>query len=225
MLYLVPNAIHAKRRVVVQLAHCFYNVLVGNKHIPRCRHLAQIVINICRHAQLDMNQNSFFVRNAEIGFTWNDGMKSHEIEAKFFRRTNILSVKLFFRQAAVIAMIVRSCSANKAANKHGSAVDTNLFPSVRYSEGKYGIKDGIRCIFSYGLGGLAAALILIPSALCLLETSKATNSYSAGFASVLSTFPQYIKFIEAVTLPSEGILNSGTGFSYFVYSSTAAFLT
>ncbi len=99
-----------------------------------------------------------------------------------------------------------------------------LFFRVSYSEGKYGIKDGIRCIFSYGLGGLAAAVILIPSALCLLETSKATNSYSAGFASILSTFPQYIKFIEAVTLPSEGILNSGTGFSYFVYSSTAAFL-
>lgn len=99
-----------------------------------------------------------------------------------------------------------------------------LFFRIRYSDGKYGIKDGTRCIFSYGLGGLAAAVILIPSALCLLETSKATNSYSAGFASIFSTFAQYIKFIEAVTLPSEGILNSGTGFSYFVYSSTAAFL-
>ncbi len=95
---------------------------------------------------------------------------------------------------------------------------------IKYSDGKYRIKEAIGCVFSYGLGGLAAAVILIPSALCLLETSKATNSYSAGISGVFATFPQYIKFIEAVTLPSEGILNSGTGFSYFVYSSTAAFL-
>lgn len=99
-----------------------------------------------------------------------------------------------------------------------------LFFRIRYSDGKYGIKDGVRCVASYGIGGLAAAVILIPSALCLLETSKATNSYSAGIASVFSTFPQYIKFIEALVLPGEGILDSGTGFSYFTYTSTAAFL-
>lgn len=99
-----------------------------------------------------------------------------------------------------------------------------LFFRIRYSEGKYGVKDGVRCVISYGIGGLAAAVILIPSALCLLETSKATNSYSAGIASIFSTFPQYIKFIEAVVLPGEGILASGTGFSYFTYTSTAAFL-
>ena len=99
-----------------------------------------------------------------------------------------------------------------------------LFFRIRYSDGKYGIKDGVRCVVSYGIGGLAAAVILIPSALCLLETSKATNSYSAGIASIFSTFPQYIKFIEALVLPGEGILDSGTGFSYFTYTSTAAFL-
>lgn len=99
-----------------------------------------------------------------------------------------------------------------------------LFFRIRYSDGKYSIKDGARCVFSYGIGGLAASFILIPSALCLLETSKATNSYSAGIASIFSTFPQYIKFIEAVVLPGEGILASGTGFSYYTYTSTAAFL-
>lgn len=99
-----------------------------------------------------------------------------------------------------------------------------LFFRVKYSEGRYGFKDAVRCIFSYGLGGLASAVILIPSALSLLETSKATDSYGAKFITVLSTFPEYIKFLEAVTLPNEGILHSGTGFSYFIFSSTAAFL-
>lgn len=99
-----------------------------------------------------------------------------------------------------------------------------LFFRIRYSDGKYGVKDGLRCIVSYGMGGLAASVILIPSALCLLETSKATNSWSAGVASIFSTFSQYIKFIEAIVLPSEGILSSGTGFSYYTYTSTAAFL-
>lgn len=99
-----------------------------------------------------------------------------------------------------------------------------LFFRIKYSEGKYNFKDAVRCIVSYGLGGLSAAVILIPSALSLLETSKATDSYSAKFITILSTFPQYIKFLEALTIPHEGILDSGSGFSYFIYSSTAAFL-
>ena len=40
-------------------------------------------------------------------------------------------------------------------------------------------KDGIRCIIYYALGALAAMFILMPSALSLLETHKATNSFSS----------------------------------------------
>ncbi len=99
-----------------------------------------------------------------------------------------------------------------------------LFFRIKYSDGKYTIKDGVRCIVSYGLGGLASAVILIPSALCLFETSKATDGILLKLLAVLATFPEYIKFLEALVLPSEGIMHSGVGFTYLTYNSTAAFL-
>ncbi len=99
-----------------------------------------------------------------------------------------------------------------------------LFFRVKYSNDKYTIKDGVRCIISYCLGGLASAVILIPSAMCLLETSKATDGIFLKLLAVLATFPEYFKFLEAFVLPSEGIMHSGVGFTYLTYNSTAIFL-
>ncbi len=95
---------------------------------------------------------------------------------------------------------------------------------VKYSSGKYTVKDAFRCIFSYGLGCLAAAIVLVPSALSLLETSEATDGFLSKLLTVLAVFPSYIKFIEAIILPSEGILHSGVGFTYLTFNSIAAFL-
>lgn len=94
---------------------------------------------------------------------------------------------------------------------------------IIYSE-KYKLKDAFRCFFFYLLGVCAAAIIIIPSALTLLETSKATDSFNNILVSALSTIPQCIKTLKGVVLPSEGILGSGTGFLFSQFCSNSAFV-
>lgn len=93
---------------------------------------------------------------------------------------------------------------------------------IIYSEYKF--KDAFRCVSFYMLGVFAAAVVLLPSALALLETNKATNSFNNILLSSLTTTPQCIKTLKGIVLPSEGILGSGTGFSYAQYCSNSAFL-
>lgn len=97
-----------------------------------------------------------------------------------------------------------------------------LFFKVRYSV--YTFKDFGRCMIFYAFGGLAAMFMLLPSALSLLETYKATSSFSNILTSGLSTVPQLIKIIKGLVLPSEGILGSATGFTFSNFNSNAAFL-
>ncbi len=94
---------------------------------------------------------------------------------------------------------------------------------IKYSD-KLSWKDGFRTILFYGIGALGSAIILLPSGLCMLETSKVTMSYSDRLLSALLAIPQSIKVIEGIVLPSEGILGSGIGFKFAMYSSNAAFL-
>ncbi len=89
---------------------------------------------------------------------------------------------------------------------------------------KYTFKDAARCVVFYAVGGLASAVVLLPSALTLLETSKATGSFSKVLLSSLTTVPQVIKILKGIVLPSEGILGSATGFVFASYCSNAAFL-
>lgn len=90
--------------------------------------------------------------------------------------------------------------------------------------GVYKFKDAFRCILFYGFGGLAAAFILLPSALTLLETNKATESHNNVLLSGYYAIPQIFKMIKGMILPSEGILGSATGFRYGMYCSSTAFL-
>lgn len=89
---------------------------------------------------------------------------------------------------------------------------------------KYKFKDGFRCLMFYGLGGLASAVILLPSALTLLETDKATSSHKNMLLAGVYAIPHIFKIIKGLILPSEGILNSAVGFNYAPYCSTTAFL-
>lgn len=98
-----------------------------------------------------------------------------------------------------------------------------LFFRIRFSE-KYKWIDGFRSIVFYGIGSVASAIILLPSALCVLETTEASMSYANTIRAILVTIPQSIKIIEGILLPSEGILGSSSGFIYAQYSSNAAFL-
>ncbi len=99
-----------------------------------------------------------------------------------------------------------------------------LFFRVKFSDKKYNFKDAVRCIVYYALGGFASFFILLPTAFSLLETSKATGSFSGSLLRGLSTIPQIIKLLKGIFLPSEGIMGSSTGFTYSVFNSNAAFI-
>ncbi len=99
-----------------------------------------------------------------------------------------------------------------------------LFFRVKFSEKKYTIKDAFRCIIFYTIGGISSMFVLLPSALSLLETHKATESLALGFARGLATIPQLIKILKGIVLPSEGILGSASGFMAFTFNSNSAFI-
>ncbi len=95
---------------------------------------------------------------------------------------------------------------------------------IKFSNNKYNLKDGMRCILFYALGGLCSMFILLPSALSLLETNKATSSFLNSLVRALGNIPQLIKLLKGIVLPSEGIMGSATGFRYSVFNSNNAFL-
>ncbi len=97
-----------------------------------------------------------------------------------------------------------------------------LFFRTKY--GGYKLRDAVRCIVYYALGAIASAFILLPSALALLETYKATSSFSKILITAIGTVPQLFKILKGLVLPSEGILNSAIGFDYSCFNSNAAFL-
>lgn len=99
-----------------------------------------------------------------------------------------------------------------------------LFFRIKFSDNQYGLKDGIRCIVFYAIGGLCSMFILLPSALSLLETNKATSSFFNSLLRGLGNIPQIIKLLKGIILPSEGIMGSATGFQYSVFNSNNAFL-
>ena len=107
----------------------------------------------------------------------------------------------------------------------GTSIFFLIYLIVRVcSSEKYKFKDGFRCLMFYGLGGLAAAVILLPSALTLLETDKATSSHKNMLLAGVYAIPHIFKIIKGLILPSEGILSSAVGFNYAQYCSTTAFL-
>lgn len=107
----------------------------------------------------------------------------------------------------------------------GTSIFFLIYLIVRVcSSEKYKFKDGFRCLMFYGLGGLAAAVILLPSALTLLETDKATSSHKNMLLAGVYAIPHIFKIIKGLILPSEGILSSAVGFNYAPYCSTTAFL-
>lgn len=99
-----------------------------------------------------------------------------------------------------------------------------LFFRVRFSEKHYTLKDAIRCIIFYAVGGISSMFVLLPSALSLLETHKATGSFALSLARGFATIPQLIKILKGIVLPSEGILGSASGFMLFTFNSNAAFI-
>ncbi len=99
-----------------------------------------------------------------------------------------------------------------------------LFFRVRFSDKKYTLKDALRCVIFYALGGFSAMFVLLPSLLSLLETNKATGSFASSIVRGLGTIPQLLKVLKGIVLPSEGILGSATSFEFSNFNSNAAFL-
>lgn len=117
---------------------------------------------------------------------------------------------------------------NAAVNYYfyiGTSVFFLIYLAVEiYDSEKYKIKDGFRTLLFYGFGGLAAAVILLPSALTLLETNKATSSHDKLLLAGVYAIPHIFKMIKGLILPSEGVLGTAVGFNYAQYCSTTAFL-
>lgn len=89
---------------------------------------------------------------------------------------------------------------------------------------KYTVKDAARCVVYYGIGALASMFILLPAAMTLLETYKATNSFSGILSRGFGNIPQVIILLINMVLPSDGIMGSAIGFNYSQFNSNAAFL-
>ena len=81
----------------------------------------------------------------------------------------------------------------------------------------------LRVTLLYGGGALLASFLLVPSALTLLETSKATESFS-GITRYLALLPQIPMLIKGLILPHEGIAQSGVYFQFSEFCSNTAFL-
>lgn len=99
-----------------------------------------------------------------------------------------------------------------------------LFFRIKFSDNKYSFKDALRCISFYALGGFSAMFILLPSLLSLLETNKATGSFTSSLLRGLGTIPQLLKILKGIVLPSEGILGNATGFNFSNFNSNSCFL-
>jgi len=98
---------------------------------------------------------------------------------------------------------------------------------IKFSDGCYTVRDGVRCVVFYAVGGFASMIVLLPSFLCLLETDKATGSIGgSSLWMMLLGCIEGISTLDGIVLPSEGILGSGNGFilSWFNFSSSKAFL-
>ncbi len=101
---------------------------------------------------------------------------------------------------------------------------TYLFFRVKFSDKKYTLNDAARCIVFYAVGGFCSMFVLIPSALSLLETNKATGSFFSSIIRGFGTVPQLLKVVKGLVLPSEGILGSAYGFEFSNFNSNSAFL-
>ncbi|MBQ3602747.1 MAG: YfhO family protein [Clostridia bacterium] len=97
-----------------------------------------------------------------------------------------------------------------------------LLFKVKYTQ--LSLKKAFKCLIYYCSGCLLASFLLLPTAFSLLETHKATSSFSNALISGLSSIPKLLKVIKGIILPSEGVLGSATGFSFSNFNSNVAFL-
>lgn len=98
-----------------------------------------------------------------------------------------------------------------------------LYCRIKYTD-SLTFKNALCCILLYIAGVTASAVILLPAAFTLLDTSKAIGSFSKILVGGAACIPQIIKILRSIVLPSEGILGSGTGFTYSTFCSNAGFL-
>lgn len=94
---------------------------------------------------------------------------------------------------------------------------------VKYSE-IYKIKDFARCIVFYVFGVLASMIVLLPSALCMLETTKATDSYTTVLNGLYLFFIQIFEILKGIVFPSEGVLGSSSGILVANFCSNAGYI-
>lgn len=99
-----------------------------------------------------------------------------------------------------------------------------LFFQWKHNEaapGKFKFYAGV--VILYGAGALLASFILLPSAVTLLETTKAKDAFGE-LQSYLAILPQLPIVIKGLIMPHESINHSAVYFQYSDYCSNAGFV-
>ncbi len=94
---------------------------------------------------------------------------------------------------------------------------------IKYSQ-VYKINDFIRCSVFYIVGAFASMIVLLPSALCMLETTKATNSYTTILNGLYLFFIQIFEMLKGIVFASEGVLGSASGILVANFCSNAGYI-
>ena len=94
---------------------------------------------------------------------------------------------------------------------------------IKYSQ-VYQINDFIRCSVFYIAGTLASMIVLLPSALCMLETTKATDSYTTVLNGLYLFFIQIFEILKGIVFASEGVLGSASGILVANFCSNAGYI-
>lgn len=77
----------------------FFEKIFRHDRSARRNHLFEIVIDVVRRAEFDVNENSDFVCSLKQFFFRHDGMKPYEVKAEFLCLFQIFKIKFFERQS------------------------------------------------------------------------------------------------------------------------------
>lgn len=129
------------------------------------------------------------------------------------------------RKKVLLALTTLLCAVTNYYFFISTSVFVLIYVIFRVKNNKeYTFKRVLNGIVFYFLGTMASMIVLLPSIMCMLETSKATDSTSNIFAMFALFFAQITELLKGIVLPSEGILQSGSGIKMSQFCSNAAFI-
>ena len=121
----------------------FAQKFFGHDRAARRNHFLQIVINIVRRAEFDVNEHTHLVRRLEEFLFGNDRMKSYVVKPELFRLSEIFQIKIFERKPEKVGVVVSLCAADITSYINGLAVYSNVFTVLpKRSEAEFAFFNG-----------------------------------------------------------------------------------